>query len=115
MRRMEPATRRDPTISRTMMTHYAVQIVTGAPGAGKSTALAAFLQLNSAYIAFDIDWLLEPASRLAGKDIRVEPASWLPYNALWLEMMRAIRENSRVPVLFAPLDERDLPAHALPA
>jgi broad-specificity NMP kinase len=58
---------------------YVLHIVTGAPGAGKSTTLAAFLRLKSEYVAFDIDWLAQPASRLAGKDILFDPSTWKPY------------------------------------
>jgi chloramphenicol 3-O-phosphotransferase len=96
------------------MTTAAIYIVTGAPGAGKSTTLAAFLRLNSGYIAFDMDWLATPASHLADKDIRFEQATWQPYNALWFEILRAIQLNHTVPVLFAPLDERDIRAHEAP-
>ncbi len=97
------------------MPQHCIHIITGAPGSGKSTALAAFLDLKSAYIAFDSDWLVEPASRLAGKDIRVEQATWQPYNVVWFEIVRAIYANHRVPVLFVPLDQRDIERQGQPA
>ena len=43
----------------------AVYIVTGAPGAGKTTALGALLRLRTDYIIVDGDWLLGAASDLA--------------------------------------------------
>ena len=56
--------------------------VTGAPGAGKSTTLDALLKIDSEYIAFDIDWLIESASALVEKDIRFDPGTWKPYGVL---------------------------------
>jgi dephospho-CoA kinase len=61
---------------------YDINIVTGAPGSGKSTALEAFLSLETEYIAFDIDWLAESAGRLANKNIFTDSSTWKPYGAL---------------------------------
>ena len=97
------------------MERYTIAIVTGAPGAGKSATLVALLALRSDYIAFDIDWLAETASTLAGRDIRFEPATWQPYNALWFAILRAICANHQQPVLFAPLDEKDIANLGRPA
>ena len=66
------------------------------------------------YIAFDMDWLLTPASALAGRDIRVEESAWPSYNALWLEVLRAVHDNNRIAVLFGPVDASDLPISILP-
>lgn len=82
-------------------------IVTGAPGSGKSTALEAFLALNSGYLAFDMDWLLAAASTLAGKDIRFAASRWKAYNQLWLEVLHGVVRNSAVPILFAPISPED--------
>ena len=90
------------------MDRYALHIVTGAPGAGKSTSLAAFLNLESEFIAFDIDWLIEGASDLAGQDLHSARLKWQSYNSLWLDMLHAIFRNHRCPVLFAPLTPTDL-------
>jgi RNase adaptor protein for sRNA GlmZ degradation len=87
-------------------------IVTGAPGAGKSAALVSFLTLSSGYLAFDIDWLTESASKLTGKSIIFDNASWAPYRAVWLEVMHSVHKNARTPVLFASIDKPDLaPLH----
>ena len=85
-----------------------LHMVTGAPGAGKSTTLEAFLPLKSPYVAFDIDWLGVPASELAGKDIFFDPSMWRPYGAVWLEVLHAIHKNGKVPVFFAPTSPRDI-------
>jgi hypothetical protein len=97
------------------MEHYTLHIVTGAPGAGKSTTLAAFLELKSAFLAFDIDWLGVAASDLAGKDIFFDPSTWKPYGAVWFEVLHMIRRNGKVPVFFAPTSPDDIMSHGKPA
>ncbi len=98
-----------------MIIRHLVYIVTGAPGSGKSTALQALMCRSSRYIAFDMDWLLAPASALAGRDIRTDASAWPPYNALWLDVLYAVHNNGRVAVLFAPVNEADFPTKELPA
>jgi hypothetical protein len=83
-------------------------VITGAPGAGKSTTLAAFRRLQSPLLAFDMDWLLAAASHLAGKAIRTELATWPAYNALWFEIVGMIVQNHQRPLLFSRLDPQDL-------
>jgi hypothetical protein len=89
-------------------------IVTGAPGAGKSVALEAFLMLHTDYLAFDIDWLAEPASELAGRSIYFESSTWRAYSHVWFAVLDAAYRNSKIPVLFAPLDKNDIAKHGLP-
>ncbi|MGI8855573.1 MAG: hypothetical protein ACR2JW_07475 [Thermomicrobiales bacterium] len=83
-------------------------IVTGAPGAGKSATLDAFLALQTAYVGFDIDWLASTASDLAGTSIILDQTTWRPYRALWFEVLHAIMRNGSVPVLFASIDREDI-------
>ena len=90
-------------------------IATGAPGAGKSATLDAFLALRTPYAAFDIDWLAETASDLAGASIIHDPATWRPYRALWFEILHAVARNDRVPVLFASIDKNDVADVGQPA
>jgi hypothetical protein len=93
---------------------YPLCIVTGAPGAGKSTTLKAFLELHSSYIAFDIDWLAETASELADKNIYSDPSTWKPYASLWFEVLHAIYKNGRIPVFFTPNDPQDIEQYGQP-
>jgi hypothetical protein len=91
-----------------------ISIVTGAPGAGKTSALEAFLALRAPVVAWDIDWLLAAGSALARADIRTAAETWPAYNSLWLEVLHGVVRNGATPVLFAPLDPRDLPRAVLP-
>lgn len=93
---------------------YPLYIVTGAPGAGKSTAVEALMNLNSGCIAFDIDWLAESASDLAGKSIYFEPSTWKPYGALWFDVLYAINRNGHTPIFFAPNDPHDIEQNGQP-
>lgn len=87
---------------------YTLYIVTGAPGAGKSTAVEAFTQFNTDYLAFDIDWLADSASELAGKSIYFEPSTWKPYGKVWFDVLHMIIRNGRTPIFFAPTDPDDI-------
>jgi len=95
--------------------HHSIHIVTGAPGSGKSSALQAFVCRRRRYIAFDMDWLLTPASALTGRDICTEASAWPFYNALWLEILHAVHINDRIAVLFTPVSKSDLPVKVLPS
>jgi hypothetical protein len=81
-------------------------LMTGAPGSGKSGALAAFLQLNSEFLTFDIDWLAVTASGLAGHDVIFDESTSLPYRLLWFDILRCVCRNHRKPIPFSPLDPR---------
>lgn len=93
---------------------YTMYIVTGAPGAGKSTALDHFMRRGTTYLGFDIDWLLESASALAGSEIRFAPSTWKSYTTLWFDVLWAIHANGKTPVLFAPIDEHDITTFGQP-
>jgi len=97
------------------MMKHTLHIVTGAPGSGKSTALEAFLRLKSDFIAFDIDWLTETASDLAGKDVIFDQSTWKPYNGVWFEVLYATHLNSKTAVFFAPTSTSDIVKHGKPA
>jgi hypothetical protein len=83
-------------------------IVTGAPGSGKTTTLAALLRCPNPYLAFDIDWLTIAASHLARSDIIFDRTTWPAYNALWLEILQAVYRNGKVAIFFAPFDMSDV-------
>ncbi len=96
------------------MTKYVLHLVTGAPGAGKSTTVETLLRLKSPFVFFDIDWLAAPASALYGQDIRFAPESWEPYGELWFSLLHAIFRNNQIPVLFTPADPSDYAKKVLP-
>ena len=85
-----------------------LHIVTGAPGAGKTTTLDAFLALNANYVAFDIDWLIQSASDLAQRDIHSDPTTWPAYGQVWFDVMNIIVKNGQRPVFFSPNTPEDL-------
>ena len=95
---------------------YAVDlnVVTGAPGSGKSAALEAFLALGSRYVALDIDWLAEPAGKLAGRSIFTDASTWPDYAALWFAVLRGIERNNQTPVFFTPNSPLDFECFGLP-
>ncbi len=87
-----------------------LSIVSGAPGAGKSAAVAALLRLRRAYLVFDADWLLPDCSTLTGRAIAEAVDLWPPYRRLWLTIARLIGQNERRVVLFIPLEPGELAA-----
>jgi hypothetical protein len=92
------------------VTEPRVLFVTGAPGAGK-TAIAAHVAARLPnFIVLDMDSLVEPASRLAGVDLRRSEAAsrWPAYNDLWVRIA-AILARARPVLLLGPLgpDEVD--------
>jgi predicted kinase len=84
--------------------------VTGAPGAGKTVIAAQVAARLPNFIVVDMDALLEPASRLAGVDLRRPEAAstWPAYNDLWVRLA-AILASARPVLLLGPLgpDEVD--------
>lgn len=87
-------------------------LVTGAPGSGKSTVVAALLSLETPFIIFDIDWLAQAAGELAGKSIYFDPTVGKPYLKLWFEVLDSVAKNGKTPIFFVPIDKSDA-AHAL--
>lgn len=83
-------------------------IVTGAPGAGKSTALNEFLKLNTNYLGFDVDWLLASATVLANKSVVADASTWKPFRQIWISVLGAVLNNNKVPVLFAAVNNKDI-------
>ena len=96
------------------MTAKELYLVTGAPGAGKSTTVEALLGLESPFTFFDLDWLAAPASALYGQDIRFAPERWAFYGDLWWSVLTAAVKNAHTPVLFTPADPDDYKNKALP-
>ena len=85
-------------------------VVTGAPGAGKTTTVETLLQLEHEFVVLDIDWLIGTASKLAGKDIHFAPETWAPYGELWLDVLGSHVRNGQQPIFFTPTDQAGIKA-----
>lgn len=89
-------------------------VVAGAPGAGKSETVRALLELDTPYVVFDIDWIAEQATELAGKSIYSDPTTWVPYGRLWFEILHTAVRNNLQPILFCPNTPADLSVQGYP-
>ncbi|MDX6239801.1 MAG: hypothetical protein QOG10_4616, partial [Kribbellaceae bacterium] len=81
-------------------------VVTGAPGAGKSTVIPELVRLQSAgLVVMDMDELLDDDGRVLGIEI-ADPAAapnWPAYNALWLRITELVRRSGSPVLLLSPL------------
>jgi len=79
-------------------------VLTGSPGAGKTTVVGLVAAQLPGFCVLDMDVLLEPASVLAGMDLRRSGAArlWPAYNDMWLRLAAALSEHRPV-LLFCPL------------
>ena len=87
-------------------------MVTGAPGAGKSTVVPELVRLNPGnLVVMDMDELLDDHGRLLGIDIASPTAApiWPAYNALWLRITELIRRSGIPVLLLSPLLPTELP------
>ncbi len=84
-----------------------LNIVTGAPGVGKTSVVTELLQLKSQFVIFDIDWLADSASELSGKSIYTDSSTWKAYSALWFEVLHSICKNEGEPIFFTPNNKED--------
>jgi adenylate kinase family enzyme len=83
-------------------------IVTGAPGAGKTTTISEILKIRTEFMVFDIDWLAESAGKLAEKDIYTDSTTWVAYGGLWFEFLHSIYKNSKRAIFFTPNTPSDI-------
>ena len=87
-------------------------VVTGAPGAGKSTVIPELLRLQSGnLVVMDMDELLDHEGKVLGIDIAdsAAAANWPAYNALWLRITELVRRSGTPMLLLSPLVPRELP------
>jgi hypothetical protein len=93
-------------------------VVTGAPGAGKSTVLPELLRLRLTpgagerrLVVMDMDELLDPDGRILGIDIAHSSAAanWPAYNALWLRITELVRRSGSPMLLLTPGVPSQLP------
>jgi chloramphenicol 3-O-phosphotransferase len=87
-----------------------VYIVTGAPGAGKSSVAQALLDLGIDALVFDADQLLEPTSDLVGRPMTEAADLWPTYDRLWVAILSMVVQNRHAAVLLTPMEPRSLPA-----
>lgn len=83
-------------------------IVSGAPGAGKTTLANRLAGTVAGFVILDIDVLADAASDLAGRSIYTEPETWPAYGRLWFDVLQAVHRNGHVPVWFTPNSPDDL-------
>src|SRR5919108_6629498 len=84
--------------------------VTGAPAAGKSSIVKALIAGHGCsgrasagnVLVFDADWLLEPASALAGQDLTEASALWPQYGQVWMRILEMVARNGASAALFTP-------------
>ncbi len=81
---------------------YNLPVVTGAPGSGKTTIVHYLLSIESKFVFLDMDWLADSASRLASRNIYIDPTTWRPYQDVWFDVLKSLFRNSLKPVLFTP-------------
>jgi dephospho-CoA kinase len=93
-------------------------VVTGAPGAGKSTVVPELLRLRrttsvgeSQLVVMDMDELLDSQGRLLGVDIAHSSAAanWPAYSALWLRITELVRRSGTPMLLLSPALPHELP------
>nr|WP_202894184.1 hypothetical protein [Kribbella italica] len=87
-------------------------VVTGAPGAGKSTVVPELLRLSAGgLVVMDMDELLDDDGSLLGITI-TDPAAaphWPAYNTLWLRITELVRRSGIPVLLLGPLTPSQLP------
>lgn len=93
-------------------------MVTGAPGAGKSTVVPELLRLRLTtavgerrLVVMDMDELLDPDGRILGIDIAHSSAAanWPAYSALWLRITELVRRSGTPMLLLSPMVPRQMP------
>ena len=73
-------------------------MVTGAPGAGKSTVVPELLRLSAGgQVVMDMDELLDHDGRLLGIKINEQAAAslWPAYNTVWLRITELVRRSGK--------------------
>lgn len=87
-------------------------VVTGAPGAGKSTVVPELVRLKwPELVVLDMDELLDHDGRLLGLPIASTEGAvnWPAYNALWSRITQLIRRSGPDVLLLCPLTPSQLP------
>ena len=85
-------------------------VLTGAPGSGKTTALAALRQRLAGVVVVDMDAFLDAASMLARADLRYAAAHWPAYNELGRQLVATVVDSGVDCLVLTPAEPRELPA-----
>lgn len=85
-------------------------VVTGASGSGKTAVLAPLARLLAGHaVTFDVDWLIDAATALAGG----RPVAWPAFRDAWMSVAHGVAQCGTPTVLLGPLIPehlQDLPA-----
>jgi hypothetical protein len=84
-------------------------VLTGAPGSGKTTALAAIRRRLHGVVALDMDAFLDAASALAGADLRYAADRWPAYNLLCRALVASVVDSGADCLLLTPLEPHEVP------
>ena len=85
-------------------------VLSGAPGSGKTAALAAVRDRLPGVVAIDMDAFLGAASALAGADLRYAADRWPAYTELCRQLVAAVVDSGADCLLLTPLEPRQVPA-----
>lgn len=89
-------------------------VVTGAPGAGKSTLAQSMLLLDHEFMVFDIDWLIDEGSDLIRRNLQVAPEAWPAWGRLWFGILNSVVKNRQKPIFFCPNTPLDFENFGVP-
>ncbi|ADB35821.1 conserved hypothetical protein [Kribbella flavida DSM 17836] len=87
-------------------------MVTGAPGAGKSTVVPELLRLSAGgLVVMDMDELLDDEGSLLGITIADQSGAphWPAYNLVWRRITELVRRSGIPVLLLSPLSPSQLP------
>ncbi len=85
-------------------------VLTGAPGSGKTAALAAVRERLAGGVVVDMDAFLDAGSALAGADLRYAAGHWPAYTELCRQLVATVVDSGVDCLLLTPLEPREVPA-----
>jgi AAA domain len=84
-------------------------VLSGAPGSGKTAALAAIRERLHGVVVIDMDTFLDAASALAGADLRYAADRWPAYTELCRRLVATVVDSGADCLLLTPLEPREVP------
>jgi hypothetical protein len=88
----------------------ALSVLTGAPGSGKTAALAAVRARLDGVVVVEQDAFLAAGSALAGADLRYAPGHWPAYTELCRQLVATVLDSGVDCLVLTPLEPREIPA-----